>query len=366
MNIKTQLRRLLVLEGLWSFRLGGSVWVLLMAGRGFSLAQIGLAEGLFHLVSLVGEVPSGLCADLLGRRRTLAASQGMFVLSALLMACSNGFPGALLSMVFSALGYNLASGTREAITYDSMTQCGAQQRYLDFSARQNAVYRLGSAAATLCAGLALALGWRASYAVDALLSLAGVAAALSLTEPVVTDGQRERELHLLSGLARRIPDYLRSTGRFLRGHPGTLRLMLGNALLGAFATLLGFYLQQALPAAGAPSAALGPLLLLVGLGGAAGSRLSVVLARMPYGRAAALCAAAVGGGYLLCAQGLFPLMAAGGFLAAAADDAFELLTDRRINDTLPADQRATLVSVSSLCFSLVMAVLSPLAGSWAG
>ena len=56
------------------------------------------------------------------------------------------------------------------------------------------------------------------------------------------------------------------------------------------------------------------------------------------------------------------LLAAGGLVAAAGDDALQLLTDARLNERLPSDQRATLISVSSLCFSLTMAVLSPLAG----
>ena len=44
--------------------------------RGFSLAEIGLAEGFFHLVSILGELPSGLAADLLGRKRVLAGCLG--------------------------------------------------------------------------------------------------------------------------------------------------------------------------------------------------------------------------------------------------------------------------------------------------
>lgn len=362
MDLNRQLRALLVLEGLWSFRLGGAVWVLLLSARGFSLAEIGLAEGLFHLVSLLGEVPSGLCADLLGRRRALAASQGMFFLSAVVMALTSGLPGVLVSMALSALGYNLASGTREALTYDSLLQRGEEGRYLAFSSRQNVVYRLGTAAATLCAALALWLGYRASYAVDAALSLLGLAVALSLAEPVVTDGQRTREEGPLSGLARRLPAYLRETGRFLRENPRVVALMLFNALAGACATLLGFYLQDALPARGAPAGLLGPLLLLVGLGGAVGSRLSVPLARLPYAGAGVVCCAAIAAGYLLCAFGPYPAMAAGGLAAAVGDDALELLTDARLNARLPSDQRATLISVSSLCFSLTMALLSPLAG----
>ena len=70
MRLQTQIKKLILLEWLSSFRLGGAVWVFLLAGRGFSLAQIGLAEGVFHLVSLCGELPSGLAADLLGRKHS--------------------------------------------------------------------------------------------------------------------------------------------------------------------------------------------------------------------------------------------------------------------------------------------------------
>ena len=59
-------------------------------------------------------------------------------------------------------------------------------------------------------------------------------------------------------------------------------------------------------------------------------------------------------------------MAAGGFLAVVCDDAFQTLTDARLNNCFPSDQRATLISVSSKCFSLVMIALSPLAGAAAG
>ena len=59
-------------------------------------------------------------------------------------------------------------------------------------------------------------------------------------------------------------------------------------------------------------------------------------------------------------------VAAGGFLAVVCDDAFQTLTDACLNDRFPSDQRATLISVSSMCFSLVMIALSPLAGAAAG
>lgn len=361
MKIQNQIKKLLILEWLSSFRLGGSVWVLLLAVRGFSLAQIGLAEGVFHLVSLCGELPSGLAADLLGRRRVLVASQGAQALSALAMLFSRGMTGVLLSMALSALGYNLASGTREAMTYDSLAQAGREEDYLALSARQNVVFRLGKTLGTLFAGPAAVLGFQISYAADVLLSLAGMMAALSLAEPTRSGSESGCE-EVPCSLSRHVS----ATARFLLESPAAVGLMLFNALVGALATLLGFYLQSRLPEAGAPSVLLGPLLLLTGLGGAAGSRLAVCLSGCARGLARCICALAVGAGCLLVAGGQVPLIVLGGFLATLGDDALELHSDAILQQAFPGAQRATLASVSSLCFSLIMVVLSPVGGLLVG
>ena len=51
-SLSRQKLLLLVLEWSVGFRPAGSVWVLLLALRGFSLVEIGLAEAVFHMVSL--------------------------------------------------------------------------------------------------------------------------------------------------------------------------------------------------------------------------------------------------------------------------------------------------------------------------
>ena len=70
-------------------------------------------------------------------------------------------------------------------------------------------------------------------------------------------------------------------------------------------------------------------------------------------------------GCLMPLTGAVHLMAAGGLLAVACDDALETLTGSRLNENLPSDQRATLISVSSMAFSLVMIALAPMAGGLA-
>ena len=53
----------------------------------------------------------------------------------------------------------------------------------------------------------------------------------------------------------------------------------------------------------------------------------------------------------------------GGFVGSFADDFLEVRTDILLNDMIPSEQRATLISVNSFTFSLVMIVMSTLMGS---
>lgn len=57
----------------------------LLAARGFSLIEIGIIESIFHAVSICFEVPSGVAADVFGRKKTLVISQIVSLISNILM-----------------------------------------------------------------------------------------------------------------------------------------------------------------------------------------------------------------------------------------------------------------------------------------
>lgn len=52
----------------------------------------------------------------------------------------------------------------------------------------------------------------------------------------------------------------------------------------------------------------------------------------------------------------------GGFIGSFFDNFLEVRTDVVLNDMVPSDQRATLLSINSFTFSIVMIVLSPIFG----
>ena len=356
-NLSRQKRALLLLEWSTGFHPAGSVWVLLLGLRGFSLVDIGLAESLFHGVSLWGELPSGLLADLLGRKRTLLLSQAMFALSALLMAASGGMAGVCAAMAANALAYNLQSGTREAITYESMLRAGEQEGYLKFSSLQNFLFRLSDGGAMLLAGATVLLGWRAAYLIDAAVAALGLCGVLALTEP-----ERPRAQPRAPSFPAALAGVFRAAWSVLRQDKTAGWIMALNALVGAGATLTRFFLQQRVGEAVPLPALLGPALFALGLGGALAGLAAGPLDRLPYGKAAALTGGGVAACILLARGRSLPVLLLAGLAAGLLDDALQLVSDKRLNARFPSSARATLVSVSSMVFSLAMIPLSPLFG----
>lgn len=181
-TIRKQIRTLYLMTTVGYFQIAAASWVALLALRGFSLLQIGMLESIFHIVSLCFELPSGVVADVFGRRKTLIASQIASLISGTLMIFSTGFATTALALGCSALSYNLASGTREALAYDSLKQNGNEGFYARFSSTEMMLYRITNSTATLCAGLALWLGYRRAYAIDLFFGLIALGVSFHLVE----------------------------------------------------------------------------------------------------------------------------------------------------------------------------------------
>ncbi len=363
-SAKRQLRLLYMNTSFGAFQIAGASWVALLAARGFSLVEIGFAESVFHVASLLFEVPSGVISDVFGRKRSMVLSQCMTILSALLMLCSDSLAGVLPAMVFSAFGYNFLSGTREALAWETLKADGREAEYDGYASTDMMLYTFFSSLATLCAGLALTLGYRRAYLIDIGLGALGLTLALRLIEIGRPRENGKGAPGAASGetVWKQVFSCLRESGRFLLHSRKAMELILQNAAVGAAATLLRFFLQARLPEKGLPDALLGPALFLMGLGGAAGARLILCCKSWSYAKVFAVSAAVVTG---CVAASLLPVpavMVVGGFLAALSDNFLQVRSDVRLNEMVPAEQRATLISVSSLCFSAVMIVLSPLFG----
>lgn len=138
--------------------------------------------------------------------------------------------------------------------------------------------------------------------------------------------------------------------------------MLCNSFVGAIDTLLLFFLQAKLPENGISKWWLGFALLFMEMGGIVGSRLILKVPKIRYKWMFAVSLLFVLTGLLAEHSSARWIMTLGGFIAAIGDDALQVHTEAILQDMFPSEQRATLTSVESFSFSVIMIVLSPLAG----
>ena len=355
-NIKQQIGKLYLVTFVGHFQIAGASWVALLAMRGFSLLEIGMLESIFHIVSCLFEIPSGVAADVFGRKKTMVMSQLASLLSGVMMVLSEGFWTTAFAIGFSALSYNLASGTREALAYDSLKMAGKEKEYNAFAATDMMLYRITNSTSTLCAGLALFLGFRKAYTVDILFTLAALFIACSLKE--VTIGEKTGK----EKVSCRLVNTVRESWHFLFFNKKIRSIMIINAVIGAVSTLVLFFLQAKLPLSGLNQGMLGPVLFLMGMGAALGSKATSFFSGVSSKKVVLISSFGVAVSFLMTFTQSPALMICGGFLGAFVDDFLEVRTDVLINEMISSEQRATLISVNSFTFSIVMIILS----TWMG
>lgn len=369
-NIKAQIHKLYTLTMVGYFRIAGASWVALLALRGFSMLEIGMLESIFHIVSSCFEIPSGVVADVFGRKKTMVLASLVSFVSGLFMILSNNFWSVAFAIGFSALSYNLESGTREALAYDSLKFAGQEEKYNRFASTEMMLYRITSSTATLCAGFALWLGYRKAYAFDIVFSLIAIGIACSLNEVSVsndenTDNKENNNPNANKNakIGYRLKNVITESWRFMITNKKARSIMVINAIIGAVSTLVLFFLQAKLPLAGLNDAMLGPALFVMGLGAAFGAKAAGFFPKWKYKKYIIISSIGVIFAFAMIFTELPYVMILGGFAGSFFDDFIEVRTDIILNEMIPSEQRATLISVNSFMFSLVMIVMSTLMGS---
>lgn len=379
LNIKEQIRKLYLITTIGYFEIAGASWVALLALRGFSILEIGILESIFHIVSSCFEIPSGVVADVFGRKRTMVLARVVSLISSLLMILSFNFWTVAFAIGFSAISYNLESGTREALAYDSLKSVGQEKQYNDFASKEMMLYRITTSTATLCAGIALGLGYRKAYAVDMVFNLIALGIACSLKEVFMGTPQEVFEseetywknatcVHSngsdkMDVIRDRFKNVVSESWYFMVSNRKARKIMIVNALIGAVSTLVLFFLQAKLPLVGLNNVLLGPALFVMGLGAALGAKVVGYFPTWKYKKYVILSGIGVLFAFAMTFTGNPFVMILGGFAGSFADDFLEVRTDVILNDMIPSEQRATLISVNSFTFSLTMIVLATFMGS---
>lgn len=362
-----------------------SVWVLYLAFKGMNLWQIGILEGVYHITSMICEIPSGAAADLLGRRRTVVWGRLCTAVSCLLMLLSGKFWGFALSFVIQALGNNLNSGSEEALVYDSMKQCGREPEYLKVNGRINLLIEISQSIATVAGGILAERSYVWCYGASVIIALLALLPAVLMKEPDIAqeeknpqdkkhpqgkkhpqrkknpqEKKRPQETQKSNGM---IKQHFVTSFRILAENREIRRILLYFETVFAFYTVLFFYSQQYFYDMGLNKVEISVIMLFGGLA----SCLGAMASEKVYGKAgemtqyaAALVIAAGLAGFFL---HRLPVSVVLFVTACFANALLYPIQSISLNRLIPSGQRATLISVGSMLFSVIMVLLFPAAGA---
>lgn len=363
MNIKKQLRNLYLYEIISGFQIVDAVWVLFLLQRGFSLAQVGVAEGFFHVVSMCCEIPSGMLSDMMGRRKTLILSGIISAAGSFCMIATDCFWVILIAMGLNAFSYNLVSGTREALTYDSLLEGGQEERYLTVSSTQENIYLGIFAMTNLLSVVTVALGYRKAYFISIVQGILSSFVAMRLSE-VNVGRENKKEKLTCADIRRELILYTGQSLEFLKNNSSVCRRMMFGGIVAAGCYVVNMMMQEHLVACGLKAGWIGIPLLCISLFSMAGAALAgktepVQLKKLMFmGSLAAGVFIAVSSSQAI----VVSVFAAG--MAHGAEEVLMLRVESENQRVFSSEIRATMVSVSSMMYSVFMVILSPLTG-WA-
>ena len=342
-------------------RLGGAA-----GGAGLLAGGNRPGRRVFHLTSLLCEVPSGMAADLLGRRRALIFGGVLGVFSALAMASAPGL--GLILHGHGAEGAGLQYAFRHGRSPDlRQPENGRAGERLYKSRRQcvdlhEKLQRRSARWQSLLAGVLRYAGYYLADAVSALLS---ALAAARLEEPIVTDEQAARSGTPCRNCPPGCVCMFLDSADCLRGSALARRLIAADAVIS-----LPKLLDVDVCAAAADGTGQGHGMAVPAGAAGRGCRYgghgtgAAAAPQDPARPVFSLCAdhrrggtAGRGGpGVGLCRRA----DAGAGALAV-----WFLHSMQRMNESISSDRRATLISVDSMTYSLLMIPASPMLG-WLG
>ncbi len=170
-----------VLALVYSSWIVAGVWVFIW-GRFMSSQQIGISDALTFSLGFLVELPSGLIADVLGRKRTVIFGNIMLVVGNIMIAFSTSFWAITIWYGLWTIGYAFQSGATEALVYDYLKSKKLDDQWARVRNTYNIIGMITYPVAIVVGGMLYAAAYFLPYMASAGIGVVGVIAACFLME----------------------------------------------------------------------------------------------------------------------------------------------------------------------------------------
>lgn len=157
--------------------------VLFYQENGLSITQIMILQAFASLVIVVIEIPSGYFADSVGKKYSLLLGSVFGFFGTLIYALSFNFWGFLFAELFISLGMGFISGADSALLYDSLSEIKRGGLYKAIQGKLSACSNFSEGIASIIGGFLALISLRTPFIAEAAIMFFSIFVALSLHEP---------------------------------------------------------------------------------------------------------------------------------------------------------------------------------------
>ncbi|MDP4039995.1 MAG: MFS transporter [Candidatus Pacearchaeota archaeon] len=185
-NIKSNLPKFLIIR---AFQDASLLWIpiiyLFYNSIGLNLAQIGIIASVSFFTTFLLEVPTGVMADKIGRKKTLVIGGILTILFSLTLIFANSFYEVFLASLFLGSAIAINSGADTAIIYDSLKQLKKENQFKEFLGKHQGIGLFSGATALLFLGLSSKINFKPVFIIVTFLATISTLIILTLKEPKV-------------------------------------------------------------------------------------------------------------------------------------------------------------------------------------
>lgn len=345
--IHTFIRNLNFTHGIWM--------VYLAVYKDFSLLDLGIFEGIFHVTSITMEIPTGMVGDLVGRKFSRVLGVFSFLIYISLILFSNQFWLIALGFFFCGLSYTFESGSGDALIYDSLIELGEQDKYMKVQGIKEILYQLSTSIALFIGGYIAVEHYNLNFQIMFLVFVVSLIPILMMREISLNSHRKRKNFKTL------VYEHFINSTKTVFGNKKLLFLIIIGALLAAPVTSLFFYLQNHLTNIGYDISEIGIILGLHSVAGAAGGYLAHIIERK-FKEKLILYIVPVFIVTLLWLVLFDRIIFIPFILLGFFDSIFFVVLNDYMNKLISSEIRATVLSFGSLAFSIIMILVFPLLG----
>lgn len=340
----------------------GIIIIYLTTVKGFSLLEVGIMEGFYHVASFLMEIPTGAIADVWGRKisRVIGRVLGIGALFTVLLG--DTMLVQTLGFMLIAVSNNLESGAGDALVYDTLVSVDSVDTYMNVAGKQELTFQVASIAAFLAGGVLASISYPLTFTLSAVSCLLAVISALFLTEINVGGEKREAFSRSLSREIRKYRDHILSSIRVFHKDIRVLFLMLISEGFFTVIVVSFFYLQSYWTEGGFSQRTITTVFAVKGvLGGLSAFRSAVIEKHLT--RKWTLMLILVTPVVALWGIALTPFSFFFYILLGPVEGYVIATVGTYINELITSKERATVLSMQSMIFSVIMIIMFPAFGA---